>query len=113
MTEKEKMLKGELYIVDELLEKEMLIAKDLCYEYNNLKPSNLEKRKEVIKKLLGKTGKEFFIIQPFWCDYGYNIEIGENFYANHNLLILDPNKVKIGNDVFIGQIVLYTQQDIQ
>ena len=38
----------------------------------------------------------------FWCDYGYNIELGENFYSNHNLVILDAAKVSIGNDVFIG-----------
>ena len=46
--------------------------------------------------------KLFFIEQPFICDYGYNIEIGKNFYANHNLVILDGNKVKFGDNVFVA-----------
>ena len=63
MSEKEKMLKGEIYNAnyDEELFQERQYTKELCYEHNNLRPSELEKRKEVIKKLLGKTKKEFFI----------------------------------------------------
>lgn len=104
MTEKEKMLLGEIYDAnyDKELLKEREIAQDLCFEYNNLRPSDFEKRKKLIKKILGKTTENFLIEQPFWCDYGYNIEIGENFYANHNLIILDGNKVKFGNNVFIA-----------
>lgn len=104
MTEKEKMLAGEIYDAnyDENLAKERLQAKDLCYEYNHLKPSDVENRNKIMKKLLGKTKKSFWIEPNFWCDYGYNIEIGENFYANHNLVILDGNKVKFGSNVFIG-----------
>ena len=55
-----------------------------------------------MKKLLGKTGENFCITAPFWCDYGYNIEIGENFYSNHNLVILDGGKVTFGDNVFIA-----------
>lgn len=104
MEEKEKMLLGELYDANynETLEQERLKAKDLCYEYNNIKPSNLEKREETIRKILGKVKGSFRIEQPFMCDYGYNIEIGNNFYANHNLIILDANKVKFGDNVFIA-----------
>lgn len=104
MDEKEKMLAGELYDANnnEELIKERTIAKDKCFEYNNIKPSEVEKRKELMKQILGKTGKDFLIEQPFVCDYGYNIEIGENFYANHNLVILDGNKVQFGNNVFIA-----------
>ena len=103
MNEKKKMLSGELYnpLLDGLLE-ERSRAKELCYKYNNLHPKDTEKRCELIKELFGKTGKEFLIEQSFQCDYGYNIEIGENFYANHNLVILDPAKVKFGDNVFIG-----------
>ena len=90
MTEKEK----------ELIE-ERTSVKDLCYEYNQIKPSDNEKRKEIMKNILGKT-KENFLIEPnFFCDYGYNIEIGENFYSNHNLVILESNKVTFGDNVFI------------
>ena len=67
-----------------------------------LKPNEIEKRIILLKKLLGKTKEKLHIEQPFMCDYGYNIEIGDNFYANHNLLILDANKVKFGDNVFIG-----------
>ena len=103
MDEKEKMILGELYYANnEELVKERVKAKDLCYEYNNLKPSQEKERKEILKKLLGNTKENFFIEQPFICDYGYNIEIGENFYANHNLTILDCNKVKFGDNVFIA-----------
>lgn len=104
MNEKEKMLAGELYDANynEELEKERLKAKDCCYEYNQIKPSNREEKKKIMKALLGKTKENFIIEQPFMCDYGYNIEIGENFYSNHNLIILDANKVKFGDNVFIA-----------
>lgn len=104
MTEKEKRDNNQIYNpnYDEELLKEMLRTKDLCYEYNLLKPSELKKRNESIKKILGKVGKNFRIEQPFICDYGYNISIGDNFYANHGLIILDAAKVEIGDNVFIA-----------
>ena len=104
MTEKEKMLNGELYMPenDETLFTERINCKTLCHKYNNLSPEKLEKRKELIKQIIGKTQNKFWIEQPFYCDYGYNIEIGENFYSNHNLVILDCARVKFGDNVFIG-----------
>lgn len=104
MSEKEKMLLGEIYDAnyDEELMNERIKAKDLCYEYNHLKPSQTNERTEIMKKILGKTKDNFLIEQSFECDYGYNIEIGENFYSNHNLVILDANKVVFGDNVFIG-----------
>lgn len=77
-------------------------AKDLCFEYNGIRPSDVEKQQKLLKRLLGKTKNNFCIIAPFWCDYGYNIEIGENFFANHNLVILDGAKVTFGDNVFIA-----------
>ena len=104
MSEKEKMLLGEIYNAnyDKELIKERENAKDLCYEYNKIKPSNMEERTKILKQLLGKTEENFLIEQPFVCDYGYNIEIGKNFYSNHNLVILDAGKVKFGDNVFIA-----------
>lgn len=104
MTEKEKRDLGQIYNpnYDEELINEMLKAKDLCYEYNNIKPSEIERRKGVIIKILGKVGKDFRIEQPFLCDYGYNISVGDNFYANHGLIILDAAKVEIGDNVYIA-----------
>lgn len=104
MTEKEKMQAGMLYDAnyDEELAAERLQCKDLCARYNQLMPSETEKRKDIITKLFGKTGKNFWIEQSFWCDYGYNIEIGENFYSNHNLVILDAAKVTFGDNCFVA-----------
>ena len=104
MTEKEKMLNGELYKPDndETLFNERIKCKTLCHKYNNLSPDKLEKRKELIKQIIEKVQSKYWIEQPFYCDYGYNIELGENFYSNHNLVILDCAKVTFGDNVFIG-----------
>lgn len=55
-----------------------------------------------MEAILGKTGKQFTINAPFWCDFGYNIEVGENFYANHGCVILDGAKVTFGDNVFVA-----------
>ena len=103
MNDKDKMLLGKLYNpLNDVLPVERERAKMLCYKFNKLAPNNILKRTHYLSKLLGKTGKNFLIEQPFQCDYGYNIEIGENFYSNHNLIILDPAKVTFGDNVFIG-----------
>ena len=103
-SEKEKCQSGELYDANynEELKEERLACKNLCYEYNHLKPSQIAKRNALLKTLLGKTKNNFLIEQPFLCDYGYNIEIGENFYSNVNLVILDCATVKFGDNVFIA-----------
>lgn len=101
MTEKEKAATGMLYNPSEM-NVDLRKAKMLCAEYNRLMPDECEKRATLLKKLLGKTGERFNIEQSFYCDYGYNIEIGENFYSNHNLVILDGAKVTFGDNVFIA-----------
>lgn len=104
MTEKEKMLHQMLYDANydmELL-KEREAAKELCYDFNQLRPSETEQQTELLKKLFGKTKGSFTVMAPFWCDYGYNIEIGKNFFANHNTVILDCAKVTFGDDVFVA-----------
>jgi len=104
MTEKEKMQGQMLYDAnndDELIQ-ERTKAKDLCYEYNSLRPSDVVGQKEIMLNLLGTTKGDFSIVAPFWCDYGYNIHIGRNFFANHNTIILDGGKVVFGDNVFIG-----------
>lgn len=103
MNEEEKMLAGELYNSnDEKLLEKLMRAKVLCEQYNRLSIQDIEKRNEIIKKLFSKIGDCFAIMPNFFCDYGFNIEIGKNFYANHNLVILDANKVTIGDNVKIG-----------
>ena len=104
MTEKEKRARGELYDAnyDKELLKEMEKTRELCYEYNNLRPTEIEKKDELIKKILGKTGNNVRIEANFYCDYGYNIFVGDNFYMNHNCIILDGAKVEFGDNVFVG-----------
>lgn len=111
MTEKEKCRQGLLY--DANYDRELLAererAKELLYDYNRLRPSQYAEKTDLLRSLLGKVGKQVFIEPPFNCDYGYNIEVGENFYANVNLVILDGAKVTIGDNAFIAPNVgIYT-----
>ncbi|MBG5948413.1 sugar O-acetyltransferase [Proteus terrae] len=101
MTEYEKMVSGNLYHAskDDSLEPLRVKAREIIYDFNMTRPSDVEKRKAYLKQLLGKTGNNFTIEPPFHCDYGQLIEIGEAFYANFNLTILDCASVKIGHNV--------------
>ncbi len=110
MTEREKMIAGMMYNAEdaELLEGRMR-ARLLCRKFNDLMPDEEEERVKALKELLGKTGERIWIEQPFLCDYGCNIEVGERFYANYNLVILDCAKVTIGDNAFIAPNVgIYT-----
>lgn len=100
---KEKMISGQLYNpnVPELI-KAREYAKNLCCEYNFLKPTQTKEKNLIIKKLFGYIGDNFLIEQNFFCDYGFNIFAGKNFYINHNCVILDCAKVTFGDNVFIG-----------
>ncbi|PWJ51861.1 Acetyltransferase (isoleucine patch superfamily) [Faecalicatena contorta] len=104
ISEKEKCQLGLLYDAnyDKDLIEERNRCKDLCHLFNSCLPSEHEKRGDIMRRILGKTGKEFLIEQSFWCDYGYNIAIGENFYANHGCVILDAANVTFGDNVFIA-----------
>ena len=111
MTEKEKMLAGELYsAVDPELIKELNETKDVLQEYNRLKPTQLEQRRAMLMSLLGHVGDDkVFINQPFYCDYGKHISVGKRFFANFNFTVLDEARVTIGDDCFIGPNVgVYT-----
>ncbi|MBU5483631.1 sugar O-acetyltransferase [Clostridium sp. MSJ-11] len=103
MKEKEKMINGELYNAnDEELVKDRNNARRLMKIYNNTTPEEGYIRKDVIKELFGKVGNDFYIEPPFACDYGFNIEWGENSYANFDCLILDGAPVKIGKNVLLA-----------
>ena len=110
MGEKDKMLNKEYYISwDKELTEEREKAKDLLFEFNNTRPSERNKRNQIIKKLFHSVGENAWIESPFNCDYGYNITVGDNFYTNTNCTILDCAKVTIGNNVLIGpNVSLYT-----
>ena len=110
MTEKEKARAGQLYNpnTNEELAQELIKCKDLCHQYDQLFPSQFQEKDRLMRRILGKTGKKFTIVSPFQCDYGYNIEIGDQFYVNHNCVILDCAKVKFGSNVFIAPNCCFT-----
>ena len=105
-----KMVSGERYCsaAPEILA-ELNRVHDLLWEYNQMRPSALALREAFLKALLGKTGERLLIEQPFFCDYGSNFEVGEDFYANYHLTVLDVAPVKVGRNAFFGPNVgLYT-----
>jgi maltose O-acetyltransferase len=111
MTEKEKMLSGQVYsAVDKQLLSELNAVKDLVHAYNQLKPSQTEQRLALLKELLGHMADDKTIInQPFYCDYGKQISVGRRFFANFNFTVLDEATVTIGDDCFIGpNVSIYT-----
>lgn len=104
------MLLGKPYLAFvEMLIEERQKARQLTHQINQLNPTEISERNRLFAQLLGSTGQNFHIEMPFRCDYGYNIEIGENFFANYNCTILDCAKVTIGNNVlFAPNVSLYT-----
>lgn len=111
MTEKDKRDRGEIYDAnfDEALLAEMLKTRELTFKYNRINPNEEKRLREAIHEMGIKTGKGFTFRAPFYCDYGYNIEVGENFFSNFNFTILDAAKVRMGDNVFIAPNVgIYT-----
>ncbi len=109
MTEKEKLLAGELYRVDTELAGELAACKKKCEEYNRIPREERERRNAVMRSLLGRCGENFNIESNVWFDYGYNTEVGENFYANHDCVFLDTNKLIFGDNVYVApQCGFYT-----
>ena len=110
MTEWEKGQAGYLYDANndpEIIEKHLKCLND-CFELNNIAPFNKSEREEKLKEIICEIGENFDILSPFFCDFGENIHIGKNFYANHNLSILDGGRVTIGDYVFIAPNVVIT-----
>ena len=91
-----------------LFDAEIEKAKALCFQYNQLSPNEKDAQRVILNKLLGKMGKEVIVTPPFWCDYGYNISVGDYFYSNHNLIITDGAKVTFGDHVFIAPNCCFT-----
>ncbi|MBP3301630.1 MAG: sugar O-acetyltransferase [Opitutales bacterium] len=109
-SEKEKMLAGELYFAsDPELRSEFLRAKKLTREFNATTEEQTRERNRILRELLGSCGEKIYIEPPFRCDYGKNIFIGENFYANYDCMIIDVCRVKIGKNVLFGpRVSVYT-----
>ncbi|MGB1237418.1 MAG: sugar O-acetyltransferase [Pseudomonadales bacterium] len=100
--EKQKMLAGEDYHpLDSELSTERKRAKALCHQYNNSHPDERGKRQQILSRLIGKSHKAT-IEANFFCDYGYNISLGDHFFANHNCTLLDAATITIGSGVLLG-----------
>ena len=89
-------------------EAEIRKGKEKCHRYNQLSPNDFEAQAEILRELLGSMGENTVITPPFWCDYGYNISVGDSFYSNHNLIITDGAKVSFGDNVFVAPNCCFT-----
>ena len=110
MTEKEKCENGLWY--DTALpgrEEAHIVCADLCYEYNHTRPSDMKRREELIRKIFGKVGENPYVEPNIFCGFGWNIEVGDHFFANNNCVFVDPGKITFGDYVFIApQCGFYT-----
>ena len=96
------------YISDETVMEEQKKTRKILRELNTADPSDFERIGEIVEQLLGKSHKAF-INPPFYCDYGFHIEVGENFFANYNCTIIDVAKVKIGDNCQLApNVSIYT-----
>lgn len=102
-TEKEKMLAGELYLAsNKQLAAERLHTRKLLKTFNDSPPDETQKRLDLLKQLFAATGKNFWIEPPFFCDYGYNITVGDDVFFNFNCTILDVTPITIGDRCLFG-----------
>lgn len=110
MTEREKMLLGELYDCgDAELLTQWHKAKKLIRDFNQIDSENLDKKKIILNELLGGSGKNLWITAPFYVDYGNNIYFGNNCEVNMNCTFLDDNKIVIGDNALIApNVQIYT-----
>ena len=104
MTEKQKRDAGELYNpnIDKELGSEIFACKEKCDRYNKLPITDVKTRAKLLAEIVGVCCENATVLPSFWCDYGYNITLGKNFFANHNCVILDCAKVTFGDNVFVA-----------
>lgn len=119
MTLEEKMKNGFLYCeyghesdedkkYEKTIEKQRLLCKEMMFDYNNARPSDSKKKNGILKDLLAEMGKDIWVESPFHMSYGSNVHIGDYFYANFNLVIVDDTDVYIGKNVMIAPNVTIT-----
>ncbi len=107
--QKEKMLAGELYQVDDTLQAEKDATARVVQKFNQLDPSDYQGKENMLKTLLGSAGENLRVASPFYCDYGSNIQIGDNFRSGYGCTLLDAGKITIGDNVIFGPNVnVYT-----
>lgn len=107
MTLIEKMKNGELYdcsfdVIPEDMNRRLYECKELIYDFNHARPSAVQDREEILKKVFAEVGENCYIEPPFHANWGCNIHIGKNFYANFNLTVVDDADIYIGDSVMIA-----------
>src|SRR5882757_2610067 len=106
MTERQKMLIGDLYDpLDAELTSARDRARDLCQALNSTREAEQEVRRRILSELFGKGGETVIMQPPFYCDYGSNIELGERVFFNFNCVVLDVCPVRIGDFTLFGPAV--------
>lgn len=109
MTIRDKMKSGRLYTdMGEGLPEERLNCRVLLHKFNNLSPEQEEERERLIKELFGRVGKNAWIEPPARLAYGKNVYIGDDFYANFNMVLVDDIDIHIGNNVMFAPNVTVT-----
>lgn len=109
-TEKEKMIAGELYDpLDQQLVDDRLKTRLLIKELNDSRENQAEERMKILKELIPEAGEGLWLQPPFYCDYGYNMVVGEKVFFNFNCVVLDVAEVKIGSRTLFGpNVQIYT-----
>lgn len=109
-TEKQKMISGEYYLAsDQELIQDREKARRLTREYNQTLETEIEERTDILKNLFGSIGTNTYVEPTFRCDYGYNIETGDNFYANFDCIMLDICPIRFGDNCLLAPGVhIYT-----
>lgn len=111
MTVEERIKSGELYPCsiegdDEEMAARRMEAKELIYDYNLTRPSEIEKRTEILKKVFAEFGEGGYIEPPLYCNWGTHVHIGKHFYANFGMVLVDDTDVFIGDNVMIAPNVI-------
>ena len=107
--QKEKMIAGKVYRFDDELHEVIFRTRKLTDEFNQTRYDDVDGRERIIRDLFGSVGAKVCVEAPFRCDYGFNIHVGDNFYANYGCVVLDSAKVTIGDHVFLGpNVQIYT-----
>lgn len=110
MTEAEKCRAGLLYDTTyPEREAQHLACAELCYAYNHTSPSELARREALLRQILGKVGQRPYVEPNFHCSFGTNIQVGDDFFANHDCVFIDPAEIILGHHVLLGpQCGFYT-----
>jgi len=102
-SEKEKMLRGERYDPhDPALVAERARASELTEEFNRTAAGDDERRRALVEELFGTVGEDVYVEPPFRCDYGSNVHVGDEFFANYDSVVLDVCRVEFGDDCMLG-----------